>query len=417
VRIVVCSIGTSGDHRPYVAVALELHRRGHDVAAVIHPSYAHAAGAFPFPVHLAGTEFPSTYLLEHPEMLHPRRAFYEITKQLLLPDAAAAFQQLDRLHAAGKIDAVVAHHIAFGAIWWAESRGVPLTIGWLSPIAVMRPDGRGSMLPGGARRTPKLLAKMLRSLVPLIIRRELDAPMNATRAALGLPPQRDAMMRLLASEHGHIGLWDEAFRAPAAGDPRGLVTCGFPFVEPPDGEPPLPADVADFLAAEPPPIVCALGTTGGAIPLPVADLVAEACAIADQRALLIGDRPPSAARTSRWVEYAPHGRAFANAPLVVHHAGMGTLAAVLRAGKPSLVLPLANDQFDNGVRLHVQGVGSVLDPRKTKPRAIAREIVKLLGDRDAAYAASRMGARVRAANGAARAADAVLAHARGGQPP
>jgi UDP:flavonoid glycosyltransferase YjiC (YdhE family) len=287
-----------------------------------------------------------------------------------------------------------------------------LTIGWLSPIAVLRPDGHGSMLPGSTWRTPKPLATLLRSLVPLIIRRELDSAMNATRATLGLPPQRDAMMRLLASEHGHIGLWDEAFRAPAAGDPPGLVTCGFPFLEPVDAEPPLPADLADLLAAEPPPVVCALGTTGGPIHLPVADLVAEACAIAGQRALLIGDRRPSDARTSRWVEFAPHGRVFAKASLVVHHAGMGTLAAVLRAGKPSLVLPLANDQFDNGVRLRVQGVGSVLDPRKTKPRALAREIVKLLGDREAAYAAANIGARIRAANGAARAADAVVANTR-----
>lgn len=410
-RTVVCSIGTSGDHRPYMAVALELHRRGHDVEAVIHPNYAKAAGAFPFPTHLAGTEFPSTYLIEHPEMLHPRRAFYEITRQLLLPDATAAFQQLERLHAARKIDAVVAHHIAFGAIWWAESRGVPLTIGWLSPIAVLRPDGQGAMLPGSTWRTPKLLATVLRSLVPLIIRRELDSAMNATRASLGLSAQHDAMIRLLTSDHGHIGLWDEAFRAPAAGDPPGFVTCGFPFLDAAGGEPPLPADLAEFLAAEPSPIVCALGTTGGPIHLPVADLVAEACELAGQRALLIGDRPPNTARTSRWVEFAPHGRVFAKASLVVHHAGMGTLAAVLRAGKPSLVLPLANDQFDNGARLRGRGVGSVLDPRKTKPRAIAREIVKLLGDRDCAYAAARIGARVRAANGAGRAADAVLARA------
>src|SRR6202008_4530574 len=100
---------------PYMAVARELHRQGHDVEAVIHPNYAKAAAAFPFPVHLAGTEFPSTFLLEPPEMLHPRRAFYEITRQLLLPDAAAEFRELERLHAASKIDAVVAHHIAFGA--------------------------------------------------------------------------------------------------------------------------------------------------------------------------------------------------------------------------------------------------------------------------------------------------------------
>ncbi len=226
-------------------------------------------------------------------MLHPRNGFYEITRQFLLPDVPLQFEQLGRLQAARNIDAVVAHHIAFGAIWWAEERGVPLTLGWLSPAAVIRPDGHGSMLPGVARRTPKLLSRALRLLVPIILRRELDAAMNATRTALGLRPERNSMLRLLTSDHGHIALWDEALRSQAPGDPPGLVTCGFPFLE--DDGAALPAEIAEFLETDPPPIVCALGTTGGPMPLPVADLVAEACELAGRRALLIGDRPPTLA--------------------------------------------------------------------------------------------------------------------------
>jgi len=426
-RIVVCTLGTSGDHNPYMAVAHELARLGHDVECVVHPSYAIAGRTLrptardggsaamagrtlrPLAVHIAGTEMPESFLLEHPELLHPLFAFYEITRQLLLPDAMLQFRELERLHAARTIDAVVAHHIAFGAIWWAESRGVPLTLGWLAPISILRPDGLGSMVPGIARRTPRALARLVRLAIPFLIRRELDAPMNATRASLGLPPQRDAMVRLLTSMHGHVGLWDEALRAPANGDPPGFVTCGFPFLERAGGEPPLPADVAQFLGTEPAPIVCALGTTGGPIPLPIADLLAEACELAGRPALLIGDRAPASPRSSRWVAFAPHARAFERAPLVVHHGGIGTLAAVLRAGKPSLVLPLANDQFDNAVRLRGRGAASILDPRKAKPAAIAREIRKLLDDRLAADAAARLGERVRASNGARRAAEAIAA--------
>ncbi|HEX5050119.1 MAG TPA: glycosyltransferase [Gammaproteobacteria bacterium] len=407
-RIVVCTLGTSGDHNPYMAVAIELARHGHDVECVVDPTYAGSAAKLPLRAHAAGKEFPNDYILEHPELLHPRNAFYAITRQLLLPTAELQFRDIERLHAARKIDAVVAHHIAFGAIWWAESRGVPLTIGWLAPISLLNPDGLGSMLPGFARRTPLPLARVLRRFViPALIRRQLDAPMNATRAALGLAPQRDAMVRLPGTGHGHVALWDEAFRAPAAGDPPGLVTCGFPLLAREGGEPPLPPEVAAFLDTKPAPIVCALGTTGGPIPLPIADLLAEACELAGRPALLIGDRAPVAARSSRWVAFAPHGHAFERAPLVVHHGGIGTLAAVLRAGKPSLVLPLANDQFDNAVRLRGLGAAAVLDPRKAKPAAMAGAIRKLLDDRATGEAAARLGERVRTSNGARRAADAI----------
>ena len=128
------------------------------------------------------------------------------------------------------------------------------------------------MLPGVAWRTPKPISRALRLLVPIILRRELDPAMNATRTALGLRAERDSMLRLLTSDHGHIALWDEALRPQAPGDPPGLVTCGFPFLEDAAA---LPAEVAEFLETDPPPIVCALGTTGGPMPLPVADLVAE----------------------------------------------------------------------------------------------------------------------------------------------
>jgi UDP:flavonoid glycosyltransferase YjiC (YdhE family) len=417
VRIAVCTLGTSGDHNPYMAVALELARLGHQVECIVHPTYASAAAklqaasadardALPLAVHAAGTEYSEDYVLAHPELLHPRNAFYEIMRQLLLPDAVLQFREIERLNAEREIDAVVAHHIAFGPIWWAESRGVPLTLGWLAPISIMVPDGRGSMMPGFTWRTPLPLARAFRRVIPWLIRRELDAPMNATRAALRLPPQRDAMVRLPGTAHGHVGLWDEALRSPVAGDPPGLVTCGFPFLPSAAGAQ-LPDEVMEFLSGEPAPIACALGTTGGPIPLPIADLLAEACELAGRRALLIGDRAPANARGSHWLPFAPHAPVFERVPLVVHHGGMGTLAAVLRAGKPSVVLPLANDQFDNGVRLRGRGVAAVLDPRKTTPRAVAREIRKLLDDADAARAAALIGERVRASNGARRAAEAI----------
>jgi UDP:flavonoid glycosyltransferase YjiC (YdhE family) len=214
-------------------------------------------------------------------------------------------------------------------------------------------------------------------------------------------------MGLLARRNGHLALWDVALRSPAAGDPPGLVTCGFAFL---DAEaPPIPAEIESFLAIEPRPIVCALGTTGGQLPFPLADLVAEACELAGRPALLIGDRPPTSSRSSRWFAFAPHAPIFAKADLIVHHAGMGTLAEVLRAGKASLVLPLANDQFDNGVRLRNRGIAAVVDPRKASAARLGREIRRLLADSAAARAAALIGERVRAANGARRAAEALVA--------
>jgi rhamnosyltransferase subunit B len=407
-RIAVCTTGTSGDHRPYVAIAAELHRQGHDVHAIVHPSYAKTCSRVPDYLHVVGTVAPDSLLVSRPELLDPRTGFFAIMRELLLPEAAPHFHELERLQTLGAFDVILAHHIAFGAIWWAESRRVPLAMGYLSPAALFCADGDGTMAAGSMLRKPRLVAKALRFAAKLLFRRELDGPMNETRAAFGLPAQRDVLMGLLESGNGHLGLWDEAMRSLDPDDPPGLVTCGFPFLDA-EAPPPIPAEIDDFLATEPRPIVCALGTTGGRLPVPLADLVAEACELAGRPALLIGDRPPARARASRWFAFAPHAPVFAKANLVVHHAGMGTLAEVLRAGKVSLVLPLANDQFDNGVRLRRRGVASVIDPKKASAAKIGREIRRLLEDDAAAHAAARIGERVRSSNGARRAAEAVLA--------
>ena len=303
-------------------------------------------------------------------MLHPRNGFYEITRQFLLPDVPLQFEQLAGLHAARRDrrrrcppHRVRRRLVGRGARSPAHARLVE------SRRRAFGRTGHGSMLPGVAWRTPKPISRALRLLVPIILRRELDPAMNATRTALGLRSERDSMLRLLTSDHGHIALWDEALRPQAPGDPPGLVTCGFPFLEDAAA---LPAEVAEFLETDPPPIVCALGTTGGPMPLPVADLVADACELAGRRALLIGDltadlRSDVALGRVR----ASHAR-FREGADRRPPRGDGTLAAVLRAGKPSLVLPLANDQFDNGVRLKGRGVAAILDVRRATPARARR---------------------------------------------
>jgi UDP:flavonoid glycosyltransferase YjiC (YdhE family) len=53
----------------------------------------------------------------------------------------------------------------------------------------------------------------------------------------------------------------------------------------------------------------------------------------------------------------PHDWLFPQMAAVVHHGGAGTVAAGLRAGKPTLVCPFFGDQFFWGEVTHRAGVG------------------------------------------------------------
>ena len=41
---------------------------------------------------------------------------------------------------------------------------------------------------------------------------------------------------------------------------------------------------------------------------------------------------------------------------VVHHGGVGTTAQALRSGKPTVVIPIVHDEFDNAARVQRLGV-------------------------------------------------------------
>src|SRR5690606_34260805 len=70
------------------------------------------------------------------------------------------------------------------------------------------------------------------------------------------------------------------------------------------------------------------------------------------------------------IDYAPYSEVFPFAEVVVHQAGVGTTAQVLRSGRPSLAVPFGADQYDNAARLERLGCGTSLPAsRYNAPRA------------------------------------------------
>lgn len=65
-----------------------------------------------------------------------------------------------------------------------------------------------------------------------------------------------------------------------------------------------------------------------------------------------------------FVKAAPHAALFPRVKGVIHHGGIGTMAAVLRAGKPQMIVPFSVDQPFWAKRLH--RLGYSLKPMREK---------------------------------------------------
>lgn len=96
----------------------------------------------------------------------------------------------------------------------------------------------------------------------------------------------------------------------------------------------------------------------------------------------------------------PHSWLFPRMAAVVHHGGVGTTAAGLRAGVPSIIVPFMADQPFWGQRVADLGVGVAPIPRRhlTSER-LAAAITATVTDAPMRQRAAALGEAVRAEDG------------------
>ena len=91
----------------------------------------------------------------------------------------------------------------------------------------------------------------------------------------------------------------------------------------------------------------------------------------------------------------------------VHHGGAGTVAAALRAGLPSVVVPHMIDQYTWARRLRELGAAAAPIPRRRlTAQRLQKALTEVLGDRAMRERARELGEQIGQEDGIARAIDA-----------
>ena len=182
---------------------------------------------------------------------------------------------------------------------------------------------------------------------------------------------------------------------------------GYWFLEPPVGWEP-PADLLHFLQSGPPPVYIGFGSMSSSKPEEAADMVLQALTRTGQRGVLYEgwgglkkeQLPESAFMTSS----IPHTWLFPRMAAVVHHGGVGTTAAGLAAGVPSIIVPFFGDQPFWGRRVYELGIGpKPIARRRLTVDNLTEAIERAVSDEEMRKKAASLGERIRAENGVAQA--------------
>ncbi|WP_170133238.1 glycosyltransferase [Arthrobacter livingstonensis] len=365
-RVLMVTPGTRGDVAPMAGLASRLRSHGHEVT--IAANNAHASLVSGAGCGFSGLPGDMGHLVS-PAEPGTRAAAADLRRYMRELGDYMELAAQGTLAAAGKgTDVILANAVAPYAYDVGEALGIPVLGAHLQPVqaSTAYPPvtlGLARSLGPVANRT--LGAILSRSKAPY------DAPAAGLRRTLGLPPMSRASAehrRRKANSPILHGISPAVLPRPRDWHP-GLSLAGYwwPLAEP-TWQP--SAELAGFLADGPAPVYIGFGSTAAMD----ADFMVDVARRAGVRAVLQGVDGVSDSNVIS-VGTIPHAWLFPRVSAVVHHAGAGTTAAGLRAGVPSVGVPVFTDQPFWAARVAALGAGPAPIPyKKLTPQRLADSI-------------------------------------------
>jgi sterol 3beta-glucosyltransferase len=418
-HIAICTFGSRGDVQPLVALAIGLQQAGHRVTLVTSHTYTDWIQAYGVEIH--PVHFNPQEILQHPEMQvfmqqggNPLRVLGVMRTGLA--HALGAHDEFWQV--AQTADFVVQSSTGVGALEAAEKLHLPSAIAHPFPILPTRAypsfflgPFRSSFGVGYNRLTHAVMLQLVWTVV--------GAPMtNQWRKKLGLKSWRS---------YGEMYAHARRYQIP-------ILCCFSPALlpKPPDWDEnhhltgywflnALPTwqpstELLRFLENGPPPFYVGFGSMNAGDGEEKVRMVLRALEISQQRGVILtgwgGLARGAESPNVLYVEDVPHDWLFPRMAAVVHHGGAGSTGAGLQAGVPSIITPVAADQYAWAEQVVKSGVGPPVPELKSlTAEKLAKAIQITINDSSLHIRAAQLGETIRAENGIAQAVDIIERHA------
>jgi UDP:flavonoid glycosyltransferase YjiC (YdhE family) len=420
-RIVISTWGSLGDLYPYLALAVELIRRGHRASIATISAWRDHVERAGVGFHAVGPEVPADEGAAREmvrRVLDAREGPRYLFEEVLGPSTRESYEALlAAVESNGGADLLVSHQIPLTGPVVAEAAGIRWVSGVVAPLAffsVFDPP-----TPAQAPWLHPVLAwhPSIPRLANRLARRITDRwvqPVARLRARLGLPTGRSPLFEGQHSPWLVLALYSRHFADKQHDYPPQTIVTGFPFFDAAEQHPPSP-ELMKFLDDGKPPLLFTLGSSAVWIAGDFYKESIEAAVALGQRALLLAGEdaaglrerglPPGVAA----FDYAPHSLVMPRAAVNVHQGGIGTTGQALRSGRPMLVVPFAHDQPDNARRCVSLGTARTIGRSSYTRSRVTKELSRLLDDPSYTSAAARVGSAISAERGTVTACDAIEA--------
>lgn len=380
-RIAILTLGTRGDVQPYAVLGKALKDKGHDVVLSTTKNFQNLVESYELdfvPVDLDFQELVNSKeagdLMKNP--LNAIRSANNLKKMMapLVQDALRTFFDLS------KNSDKVLFHIKTLADSFADQFPEKMIIANVVPAS--QPTSAFPNPVFSALSLPSFLNKLTFKLTELGLRM-WKKPIQEFRQTVGLPNKfrKPDLMSI-------YGISELILRKPDD-FPRNSFFTGFWST---DSSSELGQDLTEFLANGNPPLLITFGSMPFSKKINIPNLVNMISEDLDTRIIVVKGWGISDAEISNFnrgikvIDSAPYDKLFPLVRAVIHHGGIGTIAACLKAGKPFLTCPVLHplgDQFFWGKIAYDKGVAQYPLPfKKITPDNFLKSVRGLFNNND-----------------------------------
>jgi len=361
-RVVVMAVGSGGDVAPMASVAAKFADRGFECTLLAPARYKRCTQGTGVIFQSIGADEIFAEVFDGDDIWHPlkgSRAAWRYYGAAM----RSGFQAL-RQGWSSSDTILVSSSFAVAARLAEELDGYRNTTVHLSPSVIFSAHQPSKWPKYSISPTWPLFLKrlMIREAERWITDPMIGAHVNSFRLELGLPPVKNLFSQWLHSLRRVIYAFPEWFAASAEDWPANGIFASFPGGINRDRL--LPTKLETFLrTGNKPVVVITAGTAVAERPIWVDRMVDFSVSLGAHVVVIEpASHPGQDDNFVSRIPYAPFKALLSRVHLIIHHAGIGTIAEAMRAGLPQLLVPMAHDQVDNAARLEKIGFGRKIDP-------------------------------------------------------